>query len=101
MLTSDGRAYIVRWAPITPSTTRSKGKAKAKGAEAGAGQVLFDESLEDTVPASEDKWAWRGVCFHPASRDETDQERELDKGRGASQASINERMGLVAVGCEE
>ncbi|GAA6025117.1 hypothetical protein JCM10207_000636 [Rhodosporidiobolus poonsookiae] len=73
----------------------------------------FSPSSSSATPAPP-RWAWEGVCFHPAPAEGTfegdvggegwveRQERELDRGRGATEAvGVNGGMGLVAVGCED
>lgn len=106
MLTSDGRAYIVRWAPPPMPSEKKLGKARALDDDEEAPDVLFDEKR---ASEEETKWTWIGECFHPALpassgvnvEEEECRERELDKGKGASTVGVNEKMGLVAVGCEE
>lgn len=63
--------------------------------------------VDDETGDYGEKWRWEGVCFHPPRtvEDEAEgveeQERELDKGKGGSTIGINDKMGLVIVGCEE
>ncbi|BGP22387.1 ribosome control protein 1 domain containing protein [Rhodotorula toruloides] len=108
MTTSDGRAYIARWAP--PAT--SHGGATPSGNPAGASTASLLSPLSPTDESGPNSagnsWTWSGVCFHPASSGERGseewvaaQEKELDQGKGASVIEVNEPMGLVAVGCED
>jgi len=74
-----------------------------------------DEASERGGFGTDSNWEWTGVCFHPRpqSRQEDGQfeehsqewvdlqEKELDKGKGASTTCFNEKMELIAVGCEE
>lgn len=109
MLTSDGRAYLVRWAPprrsaVSPGASSSSlllspvSEGGAPGGGGGGGGA---------AGAAAERWTWEGVCFHPAADGATGvdveavRERELDRGKGASCGAVNEGMGLVAVGCEE
>ncbi|GAA6063151.1 hypothetical protein JCM10212_006309 [Sporobolomyces blumeae] len=95
---------------------------------ASSSNILFDldEAREvDPTASTASTWEWRGVCFHPnvpsyatgdGVRGEQEpprgegiggtewvdlQEKELDKGRGASVVTVNGMMDLVAVGCED
>lgn len=118
LTTSDGRAYHARWTPPPPRhapthsphspahTPLSPITEKAHLAfTAGLSTDSFDNDAEAST-----SWRWEGICFHPPE-DEFEagseewvqaQEKELDKGRGASEAvGLNEGMGLVAIGCEE
>ncbi|SCV72828.1 BQ2448_4365 [Microbotryum intermedium] len=128
MLTSDGRAYLVRWAPsITPpqtpgtwsrrpSSTASFGPPSSSPTSptvnvglkgAGVDQVVFDAGVESQAPQ---EWEWQGVCFHPRVEGGEDddaeektrrQEKLLDQGKGGSGVALNEKFGLVAVGCQD
>ncbi|GAA5952681.1 hypothetical protein JCM21900_000402 [Sporobolomyces salmonicolor] len=121
MITSDGRAYLVHWGPSSlPSSTSdtlSPKKLKAysplASPRASSSTLLFDDMDE---AREEQRWRWEGVCFHPHPRmaqgkeGEKDvegagfaelQEKELDLGNGGSTVAVNERMGLIAVGCED
>lgn len=95
MLMSDGRAYLVKWSPITSPlvTTRST--------EAGDGEKV-DEKMDEKVHGEEARWEWQGVCFHP-SRGRAGKEKrgEIDWRKVGRDACVNERMGLVSIGCEE
>ncbi|BGP45572.1 WD40 repeat protein [Rhodotorula kratochvilovae] len=112
MTTSDGRAYLVRWAPPPPAEGAYASAAAA--ASMSSASLLspveegFPSSAGLTPPAtpSGERWTWEGVCFHPATAEgqgegEDARERALDQGRGASCAAVNEQMGLVAIGCED
>lgn len=111
MLMSDGRAYLVSWAPPTTEHTSklptSKRRMSTAINEEGPAEVLFDEKAADEEQErTQEKWAWEGVCFHPlrekeGQEGELAQEKELDKGKGGSTLGLNDKMGLVAVGCEE
>ncbi|GAA5891765.1 hypothetical protein JCM5296_001855 [Sporobolomyces johnsonii] len=120
MITSDGRAYLVHWGPpslsSSTSDTLSPKKHKAfsplSSPRASSSTLLFDDTDE---AREEQRWRWQGVCFHPqpqmaqakagekvvAGAEFVElQEKELDLGKGGSTAAVTERMGLVAVGCE-
>lgn len=116
MLMSDGRAYLVSWSPPpaehTPKSSTANLKRRMSGiSEDGGveGELLFDEKkAEEEQEKSREKWRWEGVCFHPAveaekvpEQVEAEQEKQLDKGKGGSTVGVNDKMGLVAVGCEE
>ncbi|SCZ92024.1 BZ3500_MvSof-1268-A1-R1_Chr5-3g08288 [Microbotryum saponariae] len=128
MLTSDARAYLVRWAPSVtppqtpgtwsrrPSSTASFGPASslptspnldAGPKRVGVDQVVFDAPVESHVAQ---EWEWQGVCFHPRVEavedgDEQEmlhkQEKLLDRGKGGTCLALNEKFGLVAVGCQD
>ncbi|GAA6042843.1 hypothetical protein JCM8097_004456 [Rhodosporidiobolus ruineniae] len=124
LTTSDGRAYLVRWvAPRSPSSASSAPPRSPlspprtplspvdEKAPLSLAAELAAASLEDGDSSSK-RWSWEGVCFHPAPADAElapgseawveAQEKELDKGKGATEAtSTNEGMGLVAVGSED
>ncbi|KAI5481005.1 ribosome control protein 1 domain containing protein [Pseudohyphozyma bogoriensis] len=114
MLTSDGRSYLVHWGPDpnpshTPRTPSTPEFRKLSLASPGPepGSILFDEKVElRAQEEEEEKWIWSGVCFHPRRTLEgedgvAEQEKELDKGKGGSTIGVSEKMGLVAVGCED
>ncbi|GAA5957240.1 hypothetical protein JCM3765_000401 [Sporobolomyces pararoseus] len=121
MLTSDGRAYLVNWGlkikttrDTTPLTTTMKTTSNLS-----SDNILFDldqdgqrEPTEGGDQDDDDDWEWIGVCFHPRQSEREleeeeegslieDQEKELDKGKGASTSCFNEKMDLIAVGCED
>ncbi|KAM0787921.1 hypothetical protein ACM66B_006127 [Microbotryomycetes sp. NB124-2] len=107
MLLSDGRAYLVNWAPsldgpkepTSPSYSRRSSMMRESEKN-----VLFDEDEATEEQRRETtKWVWSGVCFHPQpqSGDVESQERELDLGKGGSTLAVNEKFSLVAVGCED
>ncbi|KDE04043.1 hypothetical protein MVLG_05482 [Microbotryum lychnidis-dioicae p1A1 Lamole] len=129
MLTSDARAYLVRWAPSVtppqtpgstwsrrPSSTASFGPASSLPTSPilnvgtkrlGVEQVGSDTPLEPHVLQ---EWEWQGVCFHPRVEavedgDEQEmlqkQEKLLDQGKGGTCLALNEKFGLVAVGCQD
>ena len=107
MLTSDGRAYITHWGP-SASAPISSPLPPPSAPTASSDDVLFDEKaeLKQEILDEANKWIWTGVCFHPPTKDEGEdalheQDRELDRGKGASAADLNLKMGLVAIGCEE
>ncbi|GAA6008268.1 RIC1 family protein [Rhodotorula paludigena] len=114
MTTSDGRAYLVRWTP--PPQERDAAAAAAQSSASLLSpvdeQTPFGDGPVPSAAAAEgrgSRWTWSGVCFHPpvdTDRDDESavedlREKELDKGKGASCAAVNEPMGLVAVGCED
>lgn len=114
MLMSDGRSYLVSWSPPptehTPKLPTSKRRMSGISEDGGVeGEVLFDEKkAEEEQEKSREKWRWEGVCFHPAVEGEkapeeveAEQEKQLDKGKRGSTVGVNDKMGLVAVGCEE
>ncbi|GAA6048193.1 hypothetical protein JCM3770_003704 [Rhodotorula araucariae] len=117
LTTSDGRAYLVRWAPPASATY-----VNAAAAASVSSTSLLSPVDEEGFPSvavtpgmaageGTERWTWEGKCFHPApaqapvpgaaDEDEDARERELDRGKGASCASVNEQMGLVAIGCED
>lgn len=112
MLTSDGRGYLVHWGPppyasssLSRGSTQSSNQLPPVVAEE---EVLFDEKaeLKKEREAEANRWLWSGVCFHPCTEEKGEemldaQDRELDKGKGASEVDLNLKMGLIAVGCEE
>ena len=106
MLTSDGRAYVAHWGPSPDAPISSP--APPLPALANTTDVLFDEKAElkqETIDEA-NKWVWTGVCFHPHTLDTGEdslheQDRELDRGKGASSSDLNLKMGLIAIGCEE
>lgn len=107
MLMSDGRAYLVSWAPpLTEHTPKPPSRRMSNGRQEEP-EVLFDEKRdEEEQRRAGEKWRWEGVCFHPERKEEGElgeqkQEKELDKGKGGSTIGANDEMGLVAVGCEE
>ena len=110
MLMSDGRAYLVSWAPPTtehtPKLPTSKRRISSTIPEGRTADVLFDEKAAEEEQMGQQKWSWEGVCFHPmreleGEEGELAQEKELDKGVGGSTLGLNDKMGLIAVGCEE
>lgn len=151
MLTSDGRAYLVKWGPpptpdhsesYTPTSSASPSvlSSPTKSSKANpfshlpynhpgyatsssTTNVLFDygngtgqsEMGGNEINEGGGPWEWTGVCFHPdpamvkenddeeyASQEWVDgQEKELDRGKGASTSCFNEKMDLIAIGCEE
>ncbi|GAA5924449.1 RIC1 family protein [Sporobolomyces koalae] len=148
MLTSDGRAYHVTWAPSdrpspdsnlhSPSgsvpTSPTKVKANPfspplhhsqhpfsylnRSASQSSSTVLFDIDERSNGIGDERahsvEWEWSGVCFHPNPAGDdpeqceqgsqewiAQQEFELDRGRSASTATLNTKMNLVAIGCED
>ncbi|KAK4051297.1 WD40 repeat protein [Microbotryomycetes sp. JL221] len=109
MLMSDGRAYLVNWAPpadVKQSDTLSPPFSRRNSVAIDSkGDLLFDEEAATEEHRRETiKWKWEGVCFHPKPSKEDsidEQERELDLGKAGSTISVNEQFGLVAVGCED
>lgn len=127
MLTSDGRGYHVTWGPpshssdspqdlsfSTSTPSRPPGNKSNPFTPPGHENVLFDLVDEKTGflegGGDEESWEWFGTCFHPSSspheKEEEDfvgmqQEIELDRGKGASTATLNIKMDLIAIGCEE
>ncbi|GAA5919951.1 hypothetical protein JCM6882_000223 [Rhodosporidiobolus microsporus] len=132
LTTSDGRAYLVRWVPPrnTPSSAASSAPPRSPLSPPRTPLSPVDEkaplSLAAELAAADylnpspgagggsgdraSRWSWEGVCFHPSpaglavGSDEwvQAQEKELDKGKGASEAvGVNEEMSLVAIGCED
>lgn len=108
MTTSDGRAYIVRWAPPAPSHDAATPLYTPAGASTASLLSPLSPTDESGPNLAANRWTWTGLCFHPAApggRGSEEwvaaQEKELDKGKGASAVDLNEQMGLVTVGCEE
>ncbi|GJN88122.1 hypothetical protein Rhopal_001078-T1 [Rhodotorula paludigena] len=114
MTTSDGRAYLVRWTP--PHERDAAAAAAAAQSSASLLSPVDEQTPLGDFPSSStaaegrsSRWTWSGVCFHPPVDTDRDdegaveglREKELDKGKGASCAAVNEPMGLVAVGCED
>ncbi|BGO89111.1 hypothetical protein NBRC10512_003856 [Rhodotorula toruloides] len=108
MTTSDGRAYIVRWAPPAPSHDAATPLYTPAGASTASLLSPLSPTDESGPNLAANRWTWTGLCFHPAAPGERGseewvaaQEKELDKGKGASAVDLNEQMGLVTVGCED
>lgn len=108
MTTSDGRGYLVRWAPPVDSHGTSTPLHTPAGASTTSLLSPLSPTNESALNAGANHWTWSGVCFHPAPPGDRGseewvamQEKKLDKGKGASAVDVNEQMGLVAVGCEE
>lgn len=106
MLTSDGRAYLVHWGPSSASLAALPPLPKISPETPVVEEVLIDEKAELRKELESEKWGWEGKCFFPPRTLEgeegiVEQELELDKGRAGSSLGVNEKMGLVAVGCEE
>ncbi|GAA5895098.1 Ric1p [Sporobolomyces salmoneus] len=88
-------------------------------ASTSTANILFDlegSEYDHDQGAGQSNWEWSGVCFHPNPLYESEaedehiehdsqewvdaQEKELDKGKGASTGAFNEKMDLIAIGCE-
>lgn len=114
MLTSDGRAYFVRWghsATSPKSTSQSTRISEAESLEEGLTidkvetpegeakeEIIFDEKIEMEIvdeQDSESQWEWTGICFHRF----TEEGEEL--GSEGVRLSLNKRMDLLAVGSQK
>lgn len=92
LLTSDGRVYFARYGPHPRLQSQNIPTSVSKSALRP--DFIFDvkDELEEEAEREASRWHWTGVCFHEPS--------DLD-GCYASCVDINERMGLIAIGCEE
>lgn len=95
MLTSDGRAYLVKWSPIVPPSATTPSTEPIDGEK-------LEEKMEEKGEGEETRWEWQGVCFHPSrGRAGKGKGGEIDWRKAGRDACVNERMGLVSIGCEE
>ncbi|GAA5879805.1 hypothetical protein JCM8547_005190 [Rhodosporidiobolus lusitaniae] len=117
LTTSDGRAYLARWTPLSPSSQARTPLSPRTPLSAVAEKLplsLAAELASANLSGGEDEdWSsrrWEGVCFHPCPEGADvgsekwveKQEKELDKGKEATEAvGLNEEMGIVAIGCED
>lgn len=111
LTTSDGRAYLVRWAPPIDTASAYEYHETSRLASASAASLWTPRASTDSRRFDQDtassNWSWTGTCFHPPCEREDGtidvqaQEAVLDRGKGASTADVNTAMDLVAIGCEE
>ncbi|BGP53439.1 WD40 repeat protein [Rhodotorula sphaerocarpa] len=104
LTTSDGRAYIARWAPeesSPPAEDLAEKPATASTSLLSLGTPR--PSVDGHGDAAASRWSWSGICFHPSTEadDEASQEAALDRGKGASAVDVTAAMDLIAVGCED
>lgn len=95
MLTSDGRAYLVKWSSVVPPSATTPSTEPIDGEK-------LEEKMEEKGEGEETRWEWQGVCFHPSrGRAGKEKKGEIDWRKAGRDACVNERMGLVSIGCEE
>lgn len=102
VLTSDGKAYIARWGRTASSLYPVETNSDLPPINDQRNErLLFDEKSELEKEAAEEEWIWSGECFH-MNNDSFDVDgNDLNWEKAGSCLAVNEKMALVAVGCEK